>query len=68
MFCQQTGYGGTTQKETNAEVLSKLQPVQDARPISIYFHTYTGSSMPWEFVPEQKEVVVVPGETALVRG
>jgi len=67
VFCQQTGYGGTTQKETNEEVLAKLRPVQDARPISIYFHTYTGSAMPWEFVPEQNEVVVVPGETALVR-
>ena len=42
VFCQQTGYGGTTQRETNEEVLAKLQPVVDARPISIYFQRFVG--------------------------
>ena len=44
VFCQQTGYGGTTQRETNEEVLAKLRPVVDARPISIYFQRFVGSS------------------------
>ena len=35
------------------------------RPITVYFNADTSSSMPWKFVPQQRAVRVVPGETAL---
>jgi cytochrome c oxidase assembly protein Cox11 len=36
-----------------------------AKPITVHFSASTSDSMPWTFRPQQKSVVVVPGETAL---
>lgn len=64
VFCQMTGYGGTTQR---ADVLAaeKLTPREDARPIRVLFDAGVSSNMPWQFRPQQRELVLVPGETAL---
>ena len=61
-FCQMTGFGGTTQRVTTAE---KVTPVQGANLIKIYFTASVHSEMPWTFTPTQREVKVIPGETAL---
>jgi cytochrome c oxidase assembly protein subunit 11 len=64
VFCQATGYGGTTQLATE-EQLAKMSPVEGARPLTIKFSSSVSSTLPWRFTPQQKSVKVVPGETAL---
>lgn len=63
-FCQMTGYGGTTQR---ADVMAaeKLTPREDGRPIRVLFDAGVSANMPWQFRPQQRELVLVPGETAL---
>lgn len=41
-----------------------MQKVED-RVIKVHFNADIGSSMRWNFKPQQKEIRVVPGETAL---
>ena len=64
MFCQATGFGGTT-VETTMEKANAMKPVLGARKLIISFSGQTSSSLPWKFRPQQKEIKVVPGETAL---
>ncbi|KAJ0406178.1 hypothetical protein P43SY_000362 [Pythium insidiosum] len=64
IFCQMTGFGGTTQR-VDMYVADKLTPREDARPIRILFDGGVSANMPWAFRPQQRELVVVPGETAL---
>ncbi|KAH9252977.1 hypothetical protein BASA81_009133 [Batrachochytrium salamandrivorans] len=64
MFCQATGFGGTT-ITTTMEKANAMQPVVGAKKLTINFTGTTSSSLPWKFVPLQKEIKVVPGETAL---
>jgi cytochrome c oxidase assembly protein subunit 11 len=63
-FCQMTGFGGTTQR-ANESKATKVKPVDGAGAIKVYFTASTHSAMPWKFIPTQKEVKVIPGETAL---
>ncbi|KNC55610.1 cytochrome c oxidase assembly protein COX11 [Thecamonas trahens ATCC 50062] len=63
MFCQVTGYGGTT-KQAEAVDYSKLTPVDD-RKLRIQFAAETAAGMPWKFVPTQREIRIVPGQTVL---
>ena len=59
MFCQVTGYGGTTQK---ADAASDI--VLD-RKITVYFDATTSPDLPWRFKPAQQSVTLKIGETAL---
>lgn len=63
-FCQQTGYGGTPKDATDVD-LSALAPLPGASPVRVTFVADTSRALPWKFVPEQKSLTVVPGETAL---
>jgi cytochrome c oxidase assembly protein subunit 11 len=102
MFCQATGFGGTTQRvifegkdgeptafakaftkimqfvrpkssarvhtwtdEDAAARLAELRPVANANLVTVRFDTTINDIMPWSFVPVQRDVKVVPGETAL---
>jgi cytochrome c oxidase assembly protein subunit 11 len=58
LFCQITGYGGTTQKAeaAPANVLN--------RTITVRFDANVASGLPWEFQPKQREVTIRLGETA----
>lgn len=56
LFCQITGYGGTTQVATMVE-----DRVID-RKIKVRFHASTHRDMPWEFKPKQTEQTVYVGE------
>ena len=51
--------------EEAAARLAELKPVKDGRLITVRFDSTVGDVMPWEFVPTQLDVKVVPGETAL---
>jgi cytochrome c oxidase assembly protein subunit 11 len=60
IFCQVTGYGGTTQRveQYSDTVLDKT--------IKVRFDANTASGLPWEFEPEQREVTLKIGETTQV--
>lgn len=64
LFCQVTGFGGTTQKVTEAEAVN-IVPIDGANIITIDFDANVPSTMPWKFYPTQRRIKVVPGETAL---
>lgn len=59
LFCQVTGYGGTTQR---AEVAPDT--VLD-RTITVRFDANTGRGMGWEFKPVQRKMELKIGESAL---
>mmetsp|Transcript_6004 Transcript_6004/g.7566 ORF Transcript_6004/g.7566 Transcript_6004/m.7566 type:complete len:281 (-) Transcript_6004:33-875(-) len=64
MFCQATGFGGTTRQATMDQA-KKMVPVKGAHPITVRFAASTSDTLQWKFQPQQREVKVVPGETAL---
>lgn len=64
MFCQVTGFGGTTQVADEKKSIA-VKPVEGGDIIKVYFMANVHSEMPWKFKPTQKEVRIVPGETAL---
>jgi cytochrome c oxidase assembly protein subunit 11 len=59
LFCQVTGYGGTTQRADAAP-----QNVSE-RMFTVRFDSNIASSLPWSFKPKQLEVKVRAGEPAL---
>ena len=59
LFCQVTGFGGTTQRVTEAEAAGvKVTDV----PISMRFDGSTARDMPWSFAPEQRTQELTYGE------
>ncbi len=64
VFCQATGLGGQITQGHNIDLVEDMVPVR-GRPISIRFNADTAASMQWNFRPQQLEIKVVPGETAL---
>ncbi|KFR04646.1 hypothetical protein Y956_02670, partial [Nipponia nippon] len=63
-FCQATGLGGTTSAGHGAEQIESMEPVRE-RVIRVTFNADVHSSLQWSFRPQQREIYVVPGETAL---
>jgi cytochrome c oxidase assembly protein subunit 11 len=61
MFCQVTGYGGTTQRAEHA-------PEQvGQRVVTVRFNAdVAGTNLPWTFAPVQHEVKVHVGEEKLI--
>lgn len=60
LFCKVTGFGGTTQ-------VAELAPEEILdREITVRFNADTSPDLKWKFKPEQKEIKVKIGETALV--
>ncbi len=60
LFCQVTGYGGTTQRVATAPAETKN------RTITVGFDAAVNDALPWDFVPEMKEMTVKLGEVAVV--
>jgi cytochrome c oxidase assembly protein subunit 11 len=59
LFCQATGYGGTTQ-------VAKAAPAAPrAQTITVRFDAEVDPALPWQFEPAQREVVVRLGEQHL---
>lgn len=59
IFCQKTGYGGTT------GVATTLPSRVSDRVLTIRFSSHVDPHLPWAFVPLQKELRVRAGEKAL---
>lgn len=59
LFCQVTGFGGTTQRADVAP------GVAGERVITVRFDANTAASLPWAFHPEQLEMSVKLGEQNL---
>tara|TARA_B100001179_G_C18594236_1_gene406330 strand:- start:1733 stop:2311 length:579 start_codon:yes stop_codon:yes gene_type:complete len=55
MFCQVTGFAGTTQvaSESDAAMAERIAASAGAPPISIRFDANTDPGLPWNFTPEQ---------------
>ncbi len=59
LFCQVTGYGGTTQRaEAASEVVSD-------ETITVRFNADVNSRLPWRFQPEQRAMTLAIGESGL---
>jgi len=74
MFCQATGYGGTTQRAlTLEEKLAREDAEEDLsasaaaaeRSLTVHFNADITSGMHWKFTPTQKKVRTTPGESTL---
>ncbi|KAI4606020.1 uncharacterized protein J4E87_002028 [Alternaria ethzedia] len=71
MICQETGWGGQPIKsaahggDTSVDPSERLKPVEHHPRIRITFNGSVSDVLPWKFVPQQREVRVLPGETAL---
>ncbi|ORY64361.1 cytochrome c oxidase assembly protein CtaG/Cox11-domain-containing protein [Pseudomassariella vexata] len=75
MICQTTGWGGQpvrapghggdASSDPNFDPASRLVPVTDAKRIRVTFNASVSDILPWKFTPQQREVRVLPGETAL---
>ncbi|CCU77181.1 Cox11/cytochrome-c oxidase assembly protein [Blumeria hordei DH14] len=72
MICQTTGWGGQPIKAPghgsstdSSDPSERLRPVTTAPRIRITFNGSVSDVLPWKFVPQQREVRVLPGETAL---
>ncbi|KAK2584911.1 hypothetical protein KPH14_002507 [Odynerus spinipes] len=63
IFCQAYSYGGTTTGHDTSK-LEYMKPNKE-RKIKVRFNADTAASMQWNFKPLQREITVIPGETAL---
>uniref|UniRef100_A0A3Q2YES3 Cytochrome c oxidase assembly protein COX11, mitochondrial n=1 Tax=Hippocampus comes TaxID=109280 RepID=A0A3Q2YES3_HIPCM len=64
LYCQATGLGGTAVAGHDSDLVANMEPVKE-RVIKVTFNADTHASMQWNFRPQQTEIFVVPGETAL---
>ncbi|KAK5072939.1 Cytochrome c oxidase assembly protein cox11, mitochondrial [Lithohypha guttulata] len=70
MICQQTGWSGQPVKahentSSDLPASERLKPMADHRRLRITFNGSVSDVLPWKFTPQQREVRVLPGETAL---
>lgn len=66
VFCSTTGYAGTPQTDQSRFVPERLVARTDLdRRIRVTFNADSSDSLPWSFEPQQRDVRVLPGETAL---
>lgn len=59
LFCQVTGFGGTTQQSAAAP------EKQLARTVTVRFNADTDPHLPWDFYPGERQVTVHIGESRL---
>lgn len=66
-ICQQMGWSGQPVKTHDAggDPALRLKPLEDHRRLRITFNGSVSDVLPWKFTPQQREVRVLPGETAL---
>ncbi|KUI58014.1 Cytochrome c oxidase assembly protein COX11, mitochondrial [Cytospora mali] len=73
MICQTTGWGGQPVRApshgggsgSDEDLASRLRPVEGAKRIRVTFNASVSDVLNWKFTPQQREVRVLPGETAL---
>ena len=61
LFCQVTGYGGTTQATNDAAT-----HIVAGHPITVRFDANVNRSLDWIFVPVDRPVTLSPGEEVIV--
>ncbi|ELU16788.1 hypothetical protein CAPTEDRAFT_205254 [Capitella teleta] len=64
IFCQVQGLGGQASTGHDISKVTTMAPVKE-RSIKVIFNADTASAMQWNFKPQQREVNLLPGETAL---
>lgn len=64
MFCQAYSYGGTVGIHDDSRKIENMEKKAD-RIIKVKFNADLGASMRWNFRPQQNEIKVPVGETAL---
>uniref|UniRef100_F6ZDP6 Cytochrome c oxidase assembly protein COX11, mitochondrial n=1 Tax=Callithrix jacchus TaxID=9483 RepID=F6ZDP6_CALJA len=64
LYCQTTGLGGSVVAGHASDQIENMVPVKD-RIIKVTFNADVHASLQWNFRPQQTEIFVVPGETAL---
>lgn len=64
-ICARTGFGGIPITDKRKFTDDKLIPVNTEKRLRISFTSEVSQILPWKFTPEQREVYVQPGETAL---
>ena len=62
LFCQVTGFGGTTQR---AEAAPEEAPLNLA-PVSVRFDANVNKKLPWKFEAMSKPVTLAPGEETVI--
>ncbi|CAM1291065.1 COX11 (predicted) [Pycnogonum litorale] len=62
IFCQTTGRGGLAAAQGSDKV-EKMK--KGGHPVTVKFHADTSSRLRWMFQPQQNEITLTPGETAL---
>ena len=67
IVCAKTGWGGTPMTDSTKFSAEHMVPVPTAsgRRIKVSFSASTSDSLPWSFRPQQREISILPGETAL---
>jgi cytochrome c oxidase assembly protein Cox11 len=67
LVCQKTGWGGTPMTDSSKFSAEHMVPVSTAsgRRIKVTFSASTSDTLPWSFRPQQREISILPGETAL---
>ncbi len=63
LFCQVTGFGGTTQRAESPPAQAGV--IASNRVITVRFNADTAGSLPWQFRPQQTAVRVKVGEESL---
>ncbi|EDO16337.1 hypothetical protein Kpol_1059p27 [Vanderwaltozyma polyspora DSM 70294] len=64
-ICARTGWGGIPITDRRKFTDDKMVPVDTNKRIRIAFTSEVSQILPWKFYPQQREVYVLPGETAL---
>lgn len=71
-FCSATGFSGTPITDPERFAPSRLVPAYldpstnaPTKRIRVTFNADASDAIPWSFTPQQKEIYVLPGETAL---
>lgn len=65
-LCKRTGWGGVPITDARVFTPDKVIPIETNKRIRVSFTCQASGILPWKFTPLQKEVYIVPGETALV--
>ncbi|KAL5102914.1 hypothetical protein TcWFU_002306 [Taenia crassiceps] len=66
IYCAKSGRGSNTDgaRVSTSDFIARMKPVRQRR-VTVEFSADTYSHMAWNFKPSQKQLTIVPGETAL---
>lgn len=64
-YCQKTGFGGTPNTDATKFTPERMTPITSHKKIRVTFNSQVSDTLEWKFTPQQRQVVIQPGETAL---